>query len=186
MLARNHGRRDWPISTQPASRDDRIDHFNSPSTCMVDRSHSRWPCPSITRTAAPQVQHSTKLSRFDSVCAPHLGHQTLIDGAAMSCPDCFKGHTHEGTPTGQVATIHGLETYVAEPPSEDATTRPVRGIIVIVPECQRLERRQQPAAGGPLCCGRRLSGLPPGLYGWFRGAGLVDGMFLTRSSSQLT
>ena len=48
----------------------------------------------------------------------------------MSCPDCFAGHVHDGEPQGKMVKLHGLETYVAEP----AEGRPVRGIIVIVPD----------------------------------------------------
>lgn len=46
----------------------------------------------------------------------------------MSCPDCFTGIVHEGTPVGRVETIHGLPTYVAGTTSE---TEP-EGIIVII------------------------------------------------------
>jgi hypothetical protein len=48
----------------------------------------------------------------------------------MSCPDCFSGAAHEGTPRGKMITLHGLETYVSEP----ADDRPVKGIIVIIPD----------------------------------------------------
>lgn len=48
----------------------------------------------------------------------------------MSCPDCFKGHTHEGTPGGSIVELHGLQTYVAEP----AQGREVKGIIVVIPD----------------------------------------------------
>ena len=30
----------------------------------------------------------------------------------MSCPDCFSGTSHTGTPTGKFQTIHGIRTYV--------------------------------------------------------------------------
>ncbi|KZF24400.1 hypothetical protein L228DRAFT_266743 [Xylona heveae TC161] len=48
----------------------------------------------------------------------------------MSCPDCFRGSVHEGTPKGQVTKVHGLDAYVAEPTSG----APVKGIIVILPD----------------------------------------------------
>ncbi len=48
----------------------------------------------------------------------------------MACPDCFTGTTHEGTPTGKVTTIHGLPTYVAEPPEG---VKP-KGLIVVIPD----------------------------------------------------
>lgn len=47
----------------------------------------------------------------------------------MACPDCFKGSIHEGTPTGRVETLHGLPTYIAEPPFGTP-----KGIIVIIPD----------------------------------------------------
>lgn len=48
----------------------------------------------------------------------------------MSCPECFNGHVHQGTPRGEVTTIHGLQAYTTKP-SNDAVHR---GIIVIVPD----------------------------------------------------
>ncbi|RFU77497.1 alpha beta-hydrolase [Trichoderma arundinaceum] len=38
----------------------------------------------------------------------------------MSCPDCFRGAIHEGTPKGKEETIHDVLTYVATP--ETGTT----------------------------------------------------------------
>ncbi|CAM1508901.1 Fc.00g026400.m01.CDS01 [Cosmosporella sp. VM-42] len=35
----------------------------------------------------------------------------------MSCPDCFKGSAHEGSPTGRTEELHGRETYISEPPA---------------------------------------------------------------------
>ena len=48
----------------------------------------------------------------------------------MSCPDCFKGRTNAGTPTGKVTTLHGLPTYIASP-ADGAT--PV-GTIIYIPD----------------------------------------------------
>lgn len=48
----------------------------------------------------------------------------------MSCPDCFNGHVHSGTPKGQVTKLHGLDVYVAKPTADD----PVKGIVVIIPD----------------------------------------------------
>ena len=48
----------------------------------------------------------------------------------MSCPDCFSGHVHEGTPKGRVTKLHGLDTYIAEPTADG----PAGGIIVIIPD----------------------------------------------------
>ncbi|CAG7917643.1 unnamed protein product [Penicillium olsonii] len=47
----------------------------------------------------------------------------------MSCPDCFSGHVHQGTPRGEVSTLYGLETYISQP-----TDTPHRGIIIIIPD----------------------------------------------------
>ncbi|KAL2842182.1 Alpha/Beta hydrolase protein [Aspergillus pseudoustus] len=49
----------------------------------------------------------------------------------MSCPECFSGHINPSTPTGHVATLHGLDVYVAGPP-ENTTER--KGIVVIIPD----------------------------------------------------
>lgn len=48
----------------------------------------------------------------------------------MSCPDCFSGHEHSGEPLGKMTKLHGLETYISEP----TNGRPVRGLIVIIPD----------------------------------------------------
>lgn len=47
----------------------------------------------------------------------------------MACRDCFRGTLHEGTPIGRVETVHGLPTYVTDPPSGEP-----RGLIVIIPD----------------------------------------------------
>ena len=47
----------------------------------------------------------------------------------MPCKDCASGTLHEGTPTGVVESIHGQQTYIANPPSGDP-----RAIIVIIPD----------------------------------------------------
>lgn len=36
--------------------------------------------------------------------------------AIMSCPECFAGHVHHGTPTGTIQDLHGAKTYIALPP----------------------------------------------------------------------
>lgn len=35
----------------------------------------------------------------------------------MSCPECFKGHVHHGTPTGKITNLHGAKTYITLPPN---------------------------------------------------------------------
>lgn len=46
----------------------------------------------------------------------------------MSCSECFKGSIHDGIPQGKEINLHGLPTYIAEPPSGTE----IKGIIVIV------------------------------------------------------
>lgn len=53
----------------------------------------------------------------------------------MSCPACFSGSEHDGTPKGKVIKLHGLDTYVTEPPEG----RPAKGIIVIIPDAFGIE-----------------------------------------------
>ncbi|KAF5559203.1 Dienelactone hydrolase [Fusarium mexicanum] len=53
----------------------------------------------------------------------------------MSCFECFAGHSRNGLPTGQVKELFGRLTYVASPPDD----KPVKGIIVIVPDAFRWE-----------------------------------------------
>ncbi|KAL4744024.1 dienelactone hydrolase [Aspergillus similis] len=50
----------------------------------------------------------------------------------MSCPDCFTGTVHAGTPSGRITNLHGLQTYVAEPagvPDDE-----IKGILIIIPD----------------------------------------------------
>ncbi|KAN0121893.1 alpha/beta-hydrolase [Hyaloscypha variabilis] len=46
----------------------------------------------------------------------------------MSCPDCYKGHIHEGNPRGRVTKLYGFDTYVTEP----ADDRVAKSIVVII------------------------------------------------------
>ena len=48
----------------------------------------------------------------------------------MSSAECCNGTLHEGTPVGRVETVHGLPTYISEPPNGAET----KAIIVIVPD----------------------------------------------------
>ncbi|KAG5749691.1 hypothetical protein H9Q70_007636 [Fusarium xylarioides] len=48
----------------------------------------------------------------------------------MSCPQCFSGHVNPGAPTGRWDAVHGLRTYIAEPPSGKSA----KAIIVIIPD----------------------------------------------------
>lgn len=50
--------------------------------------------------------------------------------ASLPCKDCASGVLHEGTPAGREETVHGLKTYVTDPPSGAAA----RGIVVIIPD----------------------------------------------------
>lgn len=54
----------------------------------------------------------------------------LFQARKMSCPDCFSGSVHEGTPKGETTKLHGLDAYVSAP----AEGTPVKGIIIIVPD----------------------------------------------------
>ena len=49
----------------------------------------------------------------------------------MSCPACFQGVIRQDKkPSGTIVSVHGRQTYVAEPVADRETT----GIIVIVPD----------------------------------------------------
>ena len=48
----------------------------------------------------------------------------------MTSAHCCAGNLHEGTPKGSETTLHGLPSYVAEPPSGSSPS----GIIVILPD----------------------------------------------------
>lgn len=50
--------------------------------------------------------------------------------SSLPCKDCASGVLHEGTPAGREETIHGLKTYVTDPPSGVVA----RGIVVIIPD----------------------------------------------------
>lgn len=44
----------------------------------------------------------------------------------MSCPECFSGHIHHGTPKGTITELHGATTYITLP---SADTNPKHTII---------------------------------------------------------
>ncbi|KAJ5373269.1 Dienelactone hydrolase [Penicillium concentricum] len=48
----------------------------------------------------------------------------------MSCPDCFSGYIHQGTPRGEVTSLHGLPVYTTKPLND----APYRGILIVVPD----------------------------------------------------
>lgn len=50
--------------------------------------------------------------------------------SSLPCKDCASGVLHEGTPAGREETIHGLKTYVTDPPSGVVA----KGIVVIIPD----------------------------------------------------
>ena len=53
----------------------------------------------------------------------------------MSCPQCAVGTLHTGTPEGHIETIHGLPTYIADPPAGQKS----KGLIVFLPDAFGLE-----------------------------------------------
>lgn len=50
--------------------------------------------------------------------------------ATMSCPDCAKGGLHEGVPVGREEVLHGLPTYITDPPPGTQ----IKGQIVYLPD----------------------------------------------------
>ncbi|MCJ1386185.1 hypothetical protein MMC17_009311 [Xylographa soralifera] len=53
----------------------------------------------------------------------------------MSCPQCAVGALHTGTPEGRIETVHGLPTYIADPPAGLEQ----KGIIVFLPDAFGLQ-----------------------------------------------
>jgi len=53
----------------------------------------------------------------------------------MSCPQCAVGALHTGTPEGRMETVHGLPTYIADPPAGQEQ----KGIIIFLPDAFGLE-----------------------------------------------
>ncbi|KAL8802150.1 MAG: hypothetical protein Q9182_004016 [Xanthomendoza sp. 2 TL-2023] len=49
---------------------------------------------------------------------------------SLPCEDCASGYPHTGETRGRVETLHGLPTYITEPPSG----APPKGIIVMIPD----------------------------------------------------
>jgi len=47
----------------------------------------------------------------------------------MSCPDCFRGHIHDGKAKGRETKMYGFDTYVASPEPENP-----KGIVVMLPD----------------------------------------------------
>ena len=79
----------------------------------------------LVKKAGTHFIFKTRHQSFDLPCLHlHLGTDE------MSCPDCFSGHVHSGTPLGHVTKIHGRDTYVSKPKDD----KPPKGIIIIVPD----------------------------------------------------
>ena len=51
----------------------------------------------------------------------------------MSCPSCFQGTLHTGTPRGTETLLHGLKTYVTAPSNDDVDVD-LKGVVVIAPD----------------------------------------------------
>ena len=63
-------------------------------------------------------------------CTSHPSTILANSHLNMSCPNCFSGNIHQGTPRGEVTSLHGLEAYTTKP----LNNVPHRGIIIIVPD----------------------------------------------------
>lgn len=50
-----------------------------------------------------------------------------MNGLPKQC--CASGSLHTGTPTGRIEKVHGLNCYIADPPSDNP-----KGIVVIIPD----------------------------------------------------
>lgn len=48
----------------------------------------------------------------------------------MTSTACCSGSTHPGEPKGVTGTLHGLPTYIAEPPNGAK----IKGIVVMLPD----------------------------------------------------
>ena len=51
--------------------------------------------------------------------------------AGIVCRDCAGGNLHSGTTTGRIEEVHGLQSYVTDPPEGQGD---IKGIIVIIPD----------------------------------------------------
>ncbi|KAH6618586.1 dienelactone hydrolase [Boeremia exigua] len=49
----------------------------------------------------------------------------------MSCPDCFRGGAATGTPSGTMESLHGIPTYIANPPSASPANPTPASTIVL-------------------------------------------------------
>ena len=52
----------------------------------------------------------------------------------MSCPSCFQGTVHTGTPRGTEILLHGLKKYVTAPSNNDDDDVELKGVVVIAPD----------------------------------------------------
>ena len=50
----------------------------------------------------------------------------------MSCPDCFRGGVATGTPSGTTKELHGFNTYIASPPTQEATAIAAKNASTII------------------------------------------------------
>ena len=76
------------------------------STLLLKTPQLRFSLPGLA-----EQRHITS-SRFSCTSWVYFYRRSEL---SMACADCFTGHVHLGTPTGEATTLHGIRTYVAAP-----------------------------------------------------------------------
>ncbi|KPM44885.1 hypothetical protein AK830_g1578 [Neonectria ditissima] len=94
----------------------------------------------------------------------------------MSCPACFQGSVHEGTPRGKDIKLHGLDAYVVEP----ASGTKAKGIIVVIPDAFGWEYHMFLAICGfiPFMAHNRIGKSHPAVQGFFEQLRKEEGALL--------
>ena len=73
--------------------------------------------------------------------------------AGIVCRDCAGGNLHSGTTTGRIETVHGLQSYVTDPPEGQGG---IKGIIVIIPDAFGWELPNSRILAGGLISSRSM------------------------------
>ena len=96
----------------------RYDHFRIELYLAQEYSYVVWFEPTSGRLRV--IAHIAPLVKISS-------RHWLLN---MACRECISGALHEGATVGREDNIHGLPTYISEPPEGQAP----KGIIVIIPD----------------------------------------------------
>lgn len=87
-----------------------------------------YPAPPFDRQPLLKYVSTSSTQQLDLLGYYSTTSRSIIININMSCPECFSGHVHHGTPKGTIKDLYGVKTYVTLPPN-DPDAKPTSTII---------------------------------------------------------